>query len=190
MAAGPEHTDSKERFDKTFSRVAASLGIKLAPRDGPSTVGTIFGVHYDTVDWTWAVPQARLDKIINMIWDVLEMDSIPAKLMESLVGKIINVRPLVPDSRFHINQLQLAISFICKEENFQKATGVGKPIFVKKTEALADQLQHWRLLLPACSGRIAIPSLSSCIVFRPVHWSFLLMQRAALLASTGMVWEW
>ena len=169
VAAGPEHTDLAERFDETFSRVAASLGIKLAPRDdldksfGPTTVGTIFGVHYDTVDWTWAVPPARLNKIINMIWDVLEMDLIPAKLMESLVGKIINVRPLVPDSRFHISQLQLAISFIRREENFQKATGVGSPIFVKKTEALADQLQYWRLLLPACSGRIPIPSLSSCV---------------------------
>ena len=50
------------RFDETFSFVAERLGIKLAPRDdpeksfGPSQRGIVFGILYDTVEWTWLIP--------------------------------------------------------------------------------------------------------------------------------------
>merc|ERR1711860_190809 len=94
-----------------------------------------------------------------MIWDVLELDRDPAKLIESLGGKLIHVKPLVPDSRFYVSALQLAVALVRREEAWQ----VSKPIFVERTAMMTAQLHYWRTLLPACSGRVPIPNLSECV---------------------------
>ena len=72
-----------------------------------------------------------------------------------------NCVSVVPDSWFHINQLQLAISFIRREENFQKATGVGRPIFVKKTTST---------LRPGCTAysRILASTMSNTAAVGPI----------------------
>ena len=164
-AAGPAGSGLVERFDEIYQQVAAKIGVKLAPRDdpdksfGPSTRGVVLGIEYDTVDWTWAVPTDRLNVILNLLYDVLELELIPAKKMETLVGKIVHVKPLVPDSRFHMSELQRAIGDIRREELHQEAAGVSSPIFVELTPRLRDQLHYWRILLPTCSGRIPIPPL-------------------------------
>ena len=168
-AAGPADSDVVERFDDAFFRIAESLGLELASREdpeksfGPSTSGVVLGVLYNTVDWTWAIPQPRLDNILWLIWDALECKKIPAKAMESLAGKLIHVRALVPDSRFYLSEIQAAVSYIRREESWQEASGCSSPIFVARSEALTNQLHYWRTLLPSCSGRIPIPSLSSCV---------------------------
>ena len=160
-AAGPE--DMMVRFDETYKVVAERIGVKLAPRDdpeksfGPSTQGVVLGVHYDTVGWTWAVPKERLDVILALLHDTLNMERIPAKTMETLVGKILHVKPLVPGSRFHVDKLQLAIGDIRREERRQEDAGESSPITVRKTPQLVAQLLYWKVLLPACSGRVPIP---------------------------------
>ena len=164
-AAGPAGSGLAERFDRTYQEVARKIGVKLAPRDdpeksfGPSTEGTVLGVHYNTVDWTWAIPTDRLNIIVNLLLDVIDMTVIPAKMMETLVGKIVHVRPLVPDGKFHMSELQSAIGYIRREEVRQKETMVSIPIFVGMTELLKAQLTYWRVLLPTCSGRTPIPNV-------------------------------
>ena len=57
-ASCPANSQALQTFDEEFSRVASLLGVRLAPRDdpdksfGPTTSGTVLGVHYDTVSWT------------------------------------------------------------------------------------------------------------------------------------------
>ena len=163
-AAAPAGTGLAAKFDATYAEVAKQIGVRLAPRDepdksfGPSTRGIVLGVLYDTATWTWAVPQDRLDIILNLIWDVLETQHIPAKTFESLVGKLVHVKPLVPDARFHISELQRAIGDIRREEKQQELAGEENPIWVEKTPLMVAQLHYWRVVLPACSGRIPIPN--------------------------------
>ena len=63
------------KFDSCFQRVAAELGISLAPRNdpeksfGPSTQGIVFGVHYDTEEWTWAIPREKLLRLMHLLSD-------------------------------------------------------------------------------------------------------------------------
>ena len=162
-AAAPAGTGLAKRFDESYAKVAELVGVKLAPRDdpeksfGPSTSGIVLGVFYDTVNWTWAVPTERLNIIINLIWDVLGFKNVPAKVLETLVGKIIHVKPLVPGAKFHISELQRAIGDIRREEKQQELSGEVEPIFVEKTDLMVAQLHYWRVVLPACSGRIGIP---------------------------------
>ena len=169
-AAAPAGSGLAEKFDKTFQSVARQIGVQLAPRDdpeksfGPSTEGVVLGVRYNTVDWTWAIPADRLAVIVNLLLDAMDMDFVPSAAMETLVGKIVHVKPLVPGGKFHISELQLAVGYIRREELQQKKIGVSAPIFVEMTELLKAQLMYWRVLLPTCSGRVPIPDLSSGIV--------------------------
>ena len=141
-------------FDDTYSAFAEELGVRLAPRDdpekafGPSKTGVVFGVSYDTESWTWAMPKERLARLLIGIYDLLDLTVLPAAALESVVGKIINVRPLVPGGRFHVDQLLRAISRIRKGAES-----------ITMTPLLHSQLKFWCLLLPACSNRISIPDL-------------------------------
>ena len=83
---------------------------------------------YNTVNWTWAVPQNRLNIMINLILDVLEAEKVPSKIFKSLVGKIVHVKPLVPDASFHVSELQRAIGDIRWEGKLQALAGVEDPL--------------------------------------------------------------
>ena len=165
-AAAPADSGLAERFDETYQMVAKKIGVKLAPRDdpeksfGPSTEGIVLGVRYNTKDWTWAIPEDRLGNIVNLLLDVMIMEEIPSATMETLVGKIVHVKPLIPGGKFHISELQRAIGDIRREEIRQKEAGVSSPIYVRMTSLLEAQLMYWRVLLPACSGRVPIPDLN------------------------------
>lgn len=152
FAAAPAHTRILHRLDETYQWVAREIGVKLAPRDDPEKSfapchkGVILGVEYDTMTWTWSIPQKRLDRILASLFDVLEGDAVDLKDLESLVGKIIHVRPLVPDGRFHIDALLQAQALARKKDGA-----------IVIDDRLRSQLVYWRVLLPVCSGRIPIP---------------------------------
>ena len=141
-------------FDDTYYAIAEDLGVRLAPRDdpekafGPSQSGIVFGVHYDTASWTWAVPMERLVRIMTAIHSLLEKDMLPSDELESVTGKIIHVRALVPGGNFHVDQLLRAVSRIRKGA---KA--------VPMHPLLRAQLKFWSVMLPTCSGRTSIPDL-------------------------------
>ena len=103
-----------EIFDATFYNVAEELGIKLAPRDdpeksfAPSRYGTVLGIDYDSVSWTWALREDKILRILHLIKELLEVSHAVQSKIWTIAGKIIHVVPLVPSGRFNINQIILA----------------------------------------------------------------------------------
>ena len=152
VACAPANTSFLHAFDAEFSRVADLLGVRLAPRDdpdksfAPSTQGVIFGIFYDTVTWTWAVPQEKLIRLLHAIKDAINSESVPQREIWSIAGKIINIRPLVPNGRFHI-------FFILKAQQFSTDPQALVPV----GPDLKRQLAFWLDLLPVCSGVASIP---------------------------------
>ncbi len=65
----------------------------------------VFGVHYNTAAWTWAVPEEKLAGICNMLRNAIDSDTVEPKTMKSLTGKLIHVKPLVPAGRFNIDKI-------------------------------------------------------------------------------------
>jgi hypothetical protein len=169
-AAAPANSGLAEKFDQTYQEVAGKIGVRLAPRSdpdksfGPCTKGVVLGVEYDTVDWTWAIPADRLSVILNLLHDAMGMEVVPAKKFETLVGKIVHVKPLVPSGRFQMSELQRAIGDIRREEISQKLEGKSWEIRVAVTPLMRAQLTYWSVLLPTCSGRLPIPTLNSGVV--------------------------
>lgn len=149
----PAGSDVLQRFDQTFADVAGELGVRLAPRDdpdksfGPRTYGTVLGIHYDTVSWTWAMPEEKLIRLLHLISDLMHRDTVKQGIMLSLAGKIQNIKALVPGSRFHINHIV-------------KAGGLSKDkhLLVEVPVLLKKQLWYWFTMLQVCSGRVAIPN--------------------------------
>jgi hypothetical protein len=66
----------------------------------PCTAGLVFGVHYDMLAWTWAIPDEKLARMC-----MLPEEAIAAKQIRSLVGKLVHVKPLVPAGRFNMNKI-------------------------------------------------------------------------------------
>jgi hypothetical protein len=143
--------DKLVTFDQAFQDIADSLGIALAPRDdpeksfGPSTNGTVFGIHYDTVSWTWAIPKDKLANIYKQINNAIAVDTMDSKAWKSLAGKLIHIKPLVPAGRFNIDKIMATYAAANKDD------------FVKPSSACKRQLEFWKLFIQVCSGRIAIP---------------------------------
>lgn len=152
FGAAPAGSRALHELDRAYQWVAAEIGVQLAPRDDPGKSfapchsGVILGVEYDTVSWTWAIPKERLDRLLCALHDILAGDTVELKVLESVVGKIIHVRPLVPDGRFNIDALLRA-----------QALARVKSGPVKLDELLRRQLVYWKILLPVCSGRMPIP---------------------------------
>ena len=155
-AAGPANSSDLDVFDEEFSRVANLLGIKLAPRDdpdksfGPSTRGTVLGVYYDTVAWTWAIPQEKLIRLMHDIRFILSVNEVEQVRIWSVVGKIQHVKPLVPGGHYNMH-------FLIKADSFSTERHVLVPV----NPDLKRQLWFWQTMLPVCSGRTSIPRLGA-----------------------------
>ena len=157
-AAAADDSLILERFDSEFFSVAKELGISLAPRDdpeksfGPSKQGTVLGIHYDTVAWTWALPKKRLRDILDKLDLLLRADAAPQGDIWSIAGKILNIMALVPTGRFNVDHLIRANSVSTKRD-----------FMVHLSPALKRQLRFWREILPVCSGAVAIPDPDDCL---------------------------
>ena len=152
-AAAPANSNKLQIFDAMFQAIAADLGVQLAPRDdltksfGPSTHGIILGIEYDTVTWTWGVPHEKLVRLLHLIDESIASTNIEQHKIWSLVGKILNIKPLIPGAKFNIDHLIRANNVSKKRSDL-----------IHVSEKLRAQLYYWRLILPLCSGNIPIPS--------------------------------
>ena len=161
VAAAPDGCNSLWRFDWWYRKVAERVGITLAPREDPeksfppSKEGVVFGVNYNTVTWRWSLPQEKLDRIVHMIWDVMESELVEGSVIESLAGKLVHIRALIPESRFHMSAIMAAV---------KKVRQGAKVVQVSKR--LKKQLEYWKIMLQLCNGNMVIPDYS----FPPPQW--------------------
>ena len=151
-AAAPFDSIALERYDATFTEVANNLGVKLAPRDdpeksfGPAQSGIILGIHYDTVAWTWALPEEKLIRLLHLLRSFLQVDHCQQHLIWTAVGKLQHIKPLVPTGRFCIDHLIRANS-ISLERTFM----------VPLCSGFKRQAWFWFSMLRLCSGSGPIP---------------------------------
>jgi len=151
-AACAQESDTLEEFDKAYNATAKELGIKIAPRDDPekafakSKHGIVFGIEYDTENWTWAIPKEKLAKISSQIRGLLEWKTARQDEIQSIVGRIIHVRPLILGGRFYVDKL-MELNNIHEDGSKQ----------VELTTDFKRQLYMWYIILHTCSGKASIP---------------------------------
>jgi hypothetical protein len=170
-AAGP-HSGLVERFDSVFQQVAGLVGVKLASRDdpdksfGPGTCGIVFGVQYDTVSWTWSIPQEKRVRIMLAIQHCLEQDQVTAREAKSLVGKLIHIRALLPAAKFNMSHI-MRLNAVANDLDLDG-------VLVDVQPECKRQLAFWLMLLKACPGWMGIPA--PC---KPMPWAIQVYTDAA-----------
>jgi hypothetical protein len=153
-AAGEAAADKLAAFEQCYRRVAADVGVKLAPADDSdkgftvSTRGVVLGVEYDTVAWTWAIPPEKVARLVVQIQEALAADSLRQDEVWSLVGRIVHYCPLVPCGRFNLDYLLRA-----------NAAGDDRAAQVELCGGFKRQLQFWLLIIRVSSGWARIPDL-------------------------------
>lgn len=152
-AAAAEGSGMIEEFDAAYSEIAREIGVQLAPRDDPeksfakSKTGVVLGVRYDSERWTWGMPQEKLRKFAEQVNLMLTETECRQDQIQSVLGKIINVKALVPGGKFHIDHLM----------RLQNVSENGATLVKLNTE-FKRQLHFWLTMLTACSDRAAIPA--------------------------------
>jgi hypothetical protein len=110
-AAAAAGSNTLHKFQQAYKAVASEIGVQLASTDDPDkafaprTNGVILGIHYDTVQWTWCIPQEKLARVLLQIKAAITADTLPQHEIWSLVGRLLNYSPLIPAARFNINHL-------------------------------------------------------------------------------------
>jgi len=148
-AAAPAGSNLLQSFENTYRKVAQQVGVQLAPTEDPDkafsacTSGTVLGVHYDTIAWTWKIPEDKLIRLLHQIKSVSSSVTIRRKELESLTGRILHYAPLIPAGKFNIDKIIGA------------AAQEGDEISV--TDELRRQLLFWETITVLCHDSTRIP---------------------------------
>ena len=146
---------SKEKlefFDEEFTKVAELLGVNLAPRSDPEksfapcTRGTVLGIVYDTVAWTWTLPAEKLIRLLHDLHSILNKSEVPQELLWKVVGKILHILPLIPAGKFNIYHLLRANAFSTEPKTLVPISHLCK-----------EQVWFWLTMIKTCCGRVSIP---------------------------------
>ena len=79
---------------KSTRSIGDYTGIHLAEETdpekafSPTKMGIILGITYSVSDFTWRLAPSKVDKLANLLFDVLENDSLPNGVLKTLLGKM------------------------------------------------------------------------------------------------------
>ena len=135
-------------------------GVELASESDPkkafsaSQTGEVFGVEYDTVEFTWWLREDKLAVIINMLLMVEQTDRHKIRFLKAITGKLVHYRQMVPLGKFHLGQL-IRMSIVGEDKNMEKVVTV--------TDWAREEAWFWRNMLPFCSKRTVLPDPDYCL---------------------------
>jgi hypothetical protein len=122
-AAAAAGCGSLVKFHETYRKVAAQVGVQLAPLTDkekafePCNDGTVLGMRYNTVDWTWEIPQDKLVWFVNQLASAMPADQMRQADIWSVAGRIMHYAPLIPCGRFNLDHVVKA-NGMSKEKDF------------------------------------------------------------------------
>jgi len=152
-AAAAAGSNDLHRFQEAYRSIAQHLGVLLAPTTDPdkafepTTKGVVLGVYYDTIDWTWQIPQDKLARLLDQIKSALSADRLQLHDIWSLVGRILHYAPLVPGGKFNISEL---ISLHGSSSN--------RADWADLTPTFKKQLYFWWVMLKTTNSVVSIPA--------------------------------
>ena len=145
-AVGKEDDNSVERFYKTYREVCETIGVKLAEDDDPEksfsprTTGSMLGLWFDSTSWTWWLSPDKIARYVNDIQDLLDTDESTLDVVQSVVGKCMYIKIMLPGSQYHVSYL------------IRAAIGEDPKLKVHITPPIRRQLEWWKTMIRLCRG--------------------------------------
>jgi hypothetical protein len=150
-SASPGGSDRARKFYTCYQEVCSRIGISLAPTDdpdkafGPTTDGIVLGVCYNTVDWVWYLREDKISIILNRMEDAMEDEEMTQRAVQSLCGRLVDLRCLVPCSKFYLANL---IKDAHQTEELES--------MVSLADWTRQDLAWWKVVLPLCNNRTVL----------------------------------
>ena len=150
-AASHATSTAVDRFYAIYRKVCEEVGVELANVDdpdkafAPSTRGLILGVCYDTEEFVWSLREDKLNRILNMLEYAIEMDEMTQRFVKSICGKLVDIRCLVPNSKFYLSHL------IQDANQFTDPKELGR--MVTLTDWTRADLYWWKTVLPLFNAK-------------------------------------
>lgn len=102
-------------FYNVYVKEAEAVGIRLDASDNPDkqqrpahTV-TALGVQFNTVTWTWGLKEDKLLRILHSLTSLQAGNLVDHKTLESITGKLVDVKSLVPGGKFNLLHFLTAV---------------------------------------------------------------------------------
>ena len=146
-------------FYHKYREIAGDCGIKLAPEDDPSKAfpasrtGEVFGINYCTLTWSWWLGERKLGVVINMLLKMEESSIHSLRFVKTVVGKLIHLRLLVPQGKYHLGQL-IRMSKAGPDEDLGRE--------IQLSDWARAEAWYWRCLLPFCARKVVLPNPDFC----------------------------
>jgi hypothetical protein len=101
-------------FHRTYLEEALKVGIRLdqsrskEKQQEPGTSVVALGVRFDTQSWTWGLKPEKMARILISLDEIRRVDRISLKEIESITGKLTNVKTLVAGGKYNMLHFLLA----------------------------------------------------------------------------------
>ena len=138
-----------------YRELVARLGVSLASEEnrskafGPSQVGEVLGLDYDTERWKNWIPQDKSERLIRGLCEILDMKGARNEDWMKVAGKLNHYHPLVQNGKFNRALITHAVSQDRK-----------KDVVIKLEPETGLQVHWWILQLRALrqkGGKIKDP---------------------------------
>ena len=156
-----------DAFDDTFTATVKELGVKLVPRDdhdktfGPCRRGVVFGIEYDTEEWTWQLPEEKKMRIVAAIREVRGSETVTDNAESAEPGRETDQHPAADTGeKYNADRIMALLA----------ASSKSKSVVVD--EACKRQLKFWEMALLACNGRLSIPGVAIKYKRRNTNFKF------------------
>ena len=141
-------------FYNTYNDTGDKCGVMYAPKGDKEksfevdTDGTILGVRYNSIDWTWSFCDRKLNKILAALFDVIEADQVEQRELESLSGRLGHYKDIIcKDAKWErAFILYLASSNKKQIQNFRRG-----PVMIRVTKELREQCMWWAHAITAAA---------------------------------------
>ena len=106
-----------------YMRICDELNIKLADKNDPDkafsprTEGQVLGIDYDSTTMTWHLRQDKMSAILSLLREVIEEGEARARTLKKLCGKLVDIRSLIPGSKFHLAHLLMAAGSVTERQD-------------------------------------------------------------------------
>ena len=149
LGVGPAKEDPAASVDAFFTKYkeeAGKVGFRLdgsGNRDKvqpPDTTCTALGVEFNTTSWTWRYKDDKMARILSTLSEVMEKKEVEFGTLQSITGKLIDVKFLVRGGKFNV------LFFLQATQQ-----DLDKHDMVEISQELRDQAGWWQVALKAAA---------------------------------------
>lgn len=113
----------------------------------PCQEGRVFGIEYDSKQFTWWLREDKLGNILRDFSKLIEMNTHTVRFMKSIASKIVDIRLMVPNGKFNVGQII----------KYARGNSDDMDMEVEVSDWCRTEAFLWHTMLPFCGKRVALP---------------------------------